>query len=166
MALPNRVQYMNTAPNPEIVREKRRAQEEETRRLEKSRLEFTKKNAVRNNKRKMSAALTILFVATGLFFTIFRSGMIYNMQNEYVQLQNETRITLKNNEALQADIIKASSIGEIAEKSLELELVSVDKESTIAVDLSKNNFAEDETVVESPKFTEKIFSMLNLNIFN
>ena len=166
MALPNRVQYMNTAPNPEIVREKRRAQEEETRRLEKSRLEFTKKNAVRNNKRKMSAALTILFVATGLFFTIFRSCMIYNMQNEYVQLQNETRITLKNNEALQADIIKASSIGEIAEKSLELELVSVDKESIIAVDLSKNNFTEDETVVESPKFTEKIFSMLNLNIFN
>lgn len=166
MALPNRVQYMSTAPNPEIIIEKRRAQEEETRRLEKSRLEFTKKNAVRNNKRKMSAALTILFVATGLFLTIFRSGMIYNMQNEYVQLQNETRTTLKNNEALQADIIKASSIGEIAEKSLELELVSVDKEIIIAVDLSKNNFTEDEPVVERPKFAEKIFSMLNLNIFN
>jgi cell division protein FtsL len=166
MALPNRVQYMNTAPNPEITREKRKSQEEETRRLEKSRQEFAKKNAVRNNKRKMSAALTIFFIATGLFFTIFRSGMIYNMQNEYVQLQNETRTTLKNNEALQAEIIKASSIGEIAEKSLEMELVSADKGSLIAADLSKNNFIEDEPVVESPKFAEKIFSMLNLNIFN
>lgn len=166
MALTNRVQYLNTAPNPEIIREKRRAQEEETRRLEKSRREFANKNAVRNNKRKMSAALTIFFIATGLFFTIFRSGMIYNMQNEYVQLQNETRTTLKNNEALQAEIIKASSIGEIAEKSLELELVSVDNESLIVADLSKNNFAEDEPVVEEPKFAEKIFSMLNLNIFN
>jgi cell division protein FtsL len=166
MALPNRVQYLNTAPNPEIIREKRRAQEDETRRLEKSRHEFTKKNAVRNNKRKMSAALTILFIATGLFLTIFRSGVIYNMQNEYVQLQNETRTTMKNNEALQAEIIKASSIGEIAEKSLELELVSVDKESTLVVDLSKNNFSEDEAVVVKPKFAEKIFSMLNLNIFN
>lgn len=166
MALPNRVQYMNTAPSPEIIIEKRRAQEEERRKLERSRQEFAKKNAVRNNKRKMSAALTIFFIATGLFFTIFRSGMIYNMQNEYVQLQNETRTTLKNNEALQAEMIKASSIGEIAEKSLELELVSVDNENLIAVDLSKNNFAEEEMVVENPKFAEKIFSMLNLNIFN
>ena len=166
MALPNRVQYMNAVPNPEITREKRRAQEEEKRRLEKSRQEFAKKNATRNNKMRMSAVLTIFFMATGLFVTIFRSGMIYNMQNEYVQLQNETRMTMKNNEALQAEIIKASSIGEIAEKSIELELVSVGQESAITADLSKNNFIEDEPVVEQPKFTDKIFSMLNLNIFN
>jgi cell division protein FtsL len=166
MALPNRVQYMNTAPNPEIIRDKRRAQEEETRRLEKSRQEFAKKNAIRNNKMRMSAILTIFFMATGLFITIFRSGMIYNMQNEYVQLQSETRTTLKNNEALQAEIIKASSIGEIAQKSLELELVSVDKESRIVADLSKNNFIVDEPLVGRPKFADRIFSMLNLNIFN
>ena len=166
MALPNRIQYMNTAPNPEITREKRKAQEEESRRLNKSRQEFVKKNATRNNKMKKSAVIAIALVAACLFLTLYRSGMIYNMQNEYVQLQTETRITTKNNEALMAEIIKASSIGEIAEKSLELELVSVDKESRIVADLSKNNFIEDEPVVVNPGFTEKIFSMINLKIFN
>ena len=166
MALPNRVQYLDTVANPEITRENRRAQEEENRRLEKSRQEFARKTAVRNNSMKMSAVLTILFMATALFVTIFRSGMIYNMQKEYVELQNETRLTLKNNEALQAEIIKASSIGEIAEKSIALELVSVGQDSAIAADLSRNNFMEDEPEMEQPKFTDKVFSLLNLNIFN
>ena len=166
MALPNRIQYMNAAPNPEINIERRRAQEEERRRLERSRQEFAKKNAARNNKMRMSAVLTIFFMVTGLFVTIFRSGMIYDMQDEYVKLQNETRITMKMNEALQAEIIKASSIGEIAEKSLELELVSAGQDSAITADLSKNNFIEEEPVVEEPRFADKIFSMLNLNIFN
>ena len=166
MALPNRVQYLDTVANPEITRENRRAQEEENRRLEKSRQEFAKKTAARNNRMKMSAVLTIFFMATALFVTIFRSGMIYNMQKEYVELQNETRLTMKNNEALQAEIIKASSIGEIAEKSIALELVSVGQESAIAADLSRNNFMEDEPLVEQPKFTDKVFSMLNLNFFN
>ena len=166
MALPNRVQYLDTVANPEITRENRRAQEEENRRLEKSRQEFARKTAVRNNSMKMSAVLTILFMATALFVTIFRSGMIYNMQKEYVELQNETRLTMKNNEALQAEIIKASSIGEIAEKSIALELVSVGQDSAIAADLSRNNFMEDEPEMEQPKFSDKVFSMLNLNIFN
>lgn len=166
MALPNRVQYLDTVANPEITRENRRAQEEENRRLEKSRQEFARKTAVRNNSMKMSAVLTILFMATALFVTIFRSGMIYNMQKEYVELQNETRLTMKNNEALQAEIIKASSIGEIAEKSIALELVSVGQDSAIAADLSRNNFMEDEPEMEQPKFTDKVFSLLNLNIFN
>jgi len=95
MALPNRVQYLSTAPNPEIRREKQREQEEERRRLEKSKKEFHRKNAARNNKMKMSAALTIFFMATGLFVTIFRSGMIYNMQNEYVQMQIILKLTLQ-----------------------------------------------------------------------
>jgi len=166
MALPNRVQYLSTAPNPEIRREKQREQEEERRRLEKSKQDFHRKNAARNNKMKMSAALTIFFMASGLFVTIFRSGKIYNMQNEYVQMQNDTRATIKSNEALKAKLIQASSIGDIAEKSIALELVSVDKADYLEVDLTKNNFMETESVQAEPKFTDKIFSMLNLNISN
>ncbi|HCW73263.1 MAG TPA: hypothetical protein DHM90_05110, partial [Clostridiaceae bacterium] len=93
-----------------------------------------------------SAALTIFFMATGLFVTIFRSGMIYNMQNEYVQMQNDTRATVKSNEALKAKLIQASSIGDIAEKSIALELVSVDKADYLEVDLAKNNFMDTESV--------------------
>ncbi len=166
MALPNRVQYLSTAPNPEIRREKQREQEEERRRLEKSRQDFHKKNAARKNKMKMSAALTIVFMASGLFVTVFRSGMIYNMQNEYVQMQNDTRATIKSNEALKAKLIQASSIGDIAEKSVALELVSVDKSEYLEIDLTKNNFIETEPENAEPKFTDKIFSMLNLNISN
>lgn len=166
MALPNRVQYLSTAPNPEIRREKQREQEEERRRLEKSKQDFHKKNAARNNQIKIKAALTIFFMAGSLFVTIFRSGMIYNMQNEYVQMQNDTRATVKINEALKAKLIQASSIGDIAEKSVALELVSVDKSDYLEIDLTKNNFIEPEAASAEPKFTDKIFSMLNLNISN
>ena len=69
-------------------------------------------------------------------------------------------------EALKAKLIQASSIGDIAEKSIALELVSVDKADYLEVDLTKNNFLETESVEAKPDFTEKIFSMLNLNIFN
>ncbi|HSL86278.1 MAG TPA: hypothetical protein VK861_05050 [Bacteroidales bacterium] len=166
MALPNRVQYFSAAPNPEIGREQQRHREEELRKLEQSRQDFKRKNAARNNKMRMSATLTIFFMAASLFVTIYRSGMIYDMQNEYVQMQTETRMTERSNEALKAKLIKASSIGDIAEKSIELELVSVDRESFIEVDLTKDNFAEIESVTAEPKFTDKIFSMLNLNISN
>lgn len=164
MALPNRVQYFSTAPNPDVSREQRRLQEEEARKLEKSRQEFQRRNAARNNKLKMSAVFTIFFVAFSLFVTIFRSGIIYNKQNDYVRMQNETRITVKNNEALKAELIKASSIGDIAEKSAVLALVESDRESYLEIDLSRNNFLEEEPVAEKANFTDKIFSMLNLNI--
>jgi cell division protein FtsL len=164
MALPNRVQYLSTAPNPEVSREQRRLQEEESRKLEKSRHEFQRRNAARNNQLRMSAVITIFFMASSLFVTIYRSGIIYNMQNEYVRMQNDTRATYKNNEALKAELIKASSIGDIAEKSIALELVESDREKSLVIDLSKNNFLEEEPVVEQLSFTDKIFSMLNLNI--
>lgn len=112
----------------------------------------------------MSAVITIFFMASSLFVTIYRSGIIYNMQNEYVRMQNDTRATYKNNEALKAELIKASSIGDIAEKSIALELVESDREKSLEIDLSKNNFLEEEPVVEQLSFTDKIFSMLNLNI--
>ena len=167
MALPNRVEYFPGAErNPKIDQEQLTRQREEQKKLERSRQELNRRNALRNNRMKMSVVMTIFFIAAVSFVTIYRSSVIYSLQNEYVTMQKDTRTLGKANEALKAELIKASSINAIVEKSESLALVEPAKDSYLMVDLSKNNFKEDEPVVEKPNLSEKILSALTLNIFN
>ena len=167
MALPNRVQYYpGVEKSPEIHQEELRKQREESKRLEKSKQEFNRRNALRNNRMKMSVVLTIFFIAAVSLVTIYRSSVIYSLQNQYVTLQSETKSLGKGNEALKAELIMASSISEIMKKSEVLALVEPAKDSYLMVDLSRNNFTEEELVVNETNFSEKILSMLSLNIFN
>ena len=167
MALPNRVEYFPGAErNPKIDQEQLTRQREEQKKLERSRQELNRRNALRNNRMKMSVVMTIFFIAAVSFVTIYRSSVIYSLQNQYVTMQKDTRTLGKANEALKAELIKASSINAIVEKSESLALVEPAKDSYLMVDLSKNNFKEDEPVVEKPNLSEKILSALTLNIFN
>lgn len=167
MALPNRVEYFPGAErNPKIDQEQLNRQREEQKKLERSRQELNRRNALRNNRMKMSVVMTIFFIAAVSFVTIYRSSVIYSLQNQYVTMQKDTRTLGKANEALKAELIKASSINAIVEKSESLALVEPAKDSYLMVDLSKNNFKEDEPVVEKPNLSEKILSALTLNIFN
>lgn len=167
MALPNRVEYFPGAErNPKIDQEQLNRQREEQKKLERSRQELNRRNALRNNRMKMSVVMTIFFIAAVSFVTIYRSSVIYSLQNQYVTMQKDTRTLGKANEALKAELIKASSINTIVEKSQSLALVEPAKDSYLMVDLSKNNFKEDEPVVEKPNLSEKILSALTLNIFN
>ena len=167
MALPNRVQYYPGAErNPKIDQEELNRQREESKKLEKSRNELNRRNALRNNRMKMSVVMTIFFIAAVSFVTIYRTSVIYSLQNEYVTMQKDTKSLGKTNEALKAELIKASSINAIVEKSKELALVEPAKDSFLMVDLSKDNFKEDGPVVTEPNFSEKILSALTLNIFN
>ncbi|MGB4590158.1 MAG: hypothetical protein WBI17_13160 [Clostridiaceae bacterium] len=167
MALPNRIQYFPGAErNPKIDQEELNRQREQSKKLEKSRQELNRRNALRNNQMKMSVVMTIFFIASVLFVTIYRTSVIYSLQNDYVSMQKDTNTLGKANEALKAELIKASSINAIVEKSEELALVEPAKDSFLMVDLSRNNFKDDEPVAEEPNLSEKILSALTLNIFN
>ncbi len=160
MALPDKFLATSPAPRPEVDIERRRKMAEERQALERSKRTFHKENAVRNNKIKIQTVMMILIIASGLFVTIFRSGAVYSAQKEYVTMQNETREVLKSNEALKANLIKASAIGELKEKSLALNLVENGGE-TLTVDLTVNHFGEEEMVAISTPLMERLFSLMN-----
>lgn len=161
MALPDKFLGTSLAPHPEVDHEKRRRNIEERRILEESKRKFQKENATRNNKIKLQTVMVILLIASGLFVTIFRTGMVYSAQNEYVALQTQTREIMKSNEALQANLIKASAIGELKEKSEGLNLTENTQGQLITVDLSVNHFSEEEIVVKPVKLLDRLFSLVN-----
>lgn len=160
MALPERVPYIHAVPNPSVEREQKRREVEEKRKLQRSREQYQKKTAVRNNAMKRSVGRSIFFMAVLLAFVLFRSSMVYNLQNQYVGMQNQIRETEKMNEDLRSKIIKASSINEIAEKSKELDLQTVNREDYIEVDFSMNHFSEGAAVTEEKSLSEQILSLI------
>lgn len=160
MALPERAPYIHTVPNPSVEREQKRREAEEQRKLQKSKELFQKKTAARNNEMKRSITKSIFFMAVLLGFVLYRGSVVFQLQNQYVSMQNEIRETLKNSEDLRSKIIKASSIGEVAEKSKNLELVAVDRAEYIEVDLFANHFSEQEIQTEEKSLSERIFSMI------
>ena len=86
--------------------------------------------------------------------------MVYDLQNQYVGMQNQIRETEKLNEDLRSKIIKASSIKELAEKSKEMELQTVNREDYIEVDLSVNHFSDGVAVTEEKSLSEQILSLI------
>lgn len=165
MALP-RVQYGSTVLNPGYAQEDPRIQRQEEKRERETQKEYTRRTAMRNNKIRKSVMMTILFMAVASFITIYRGGMIYSMQNQYVSMQSETKTLNKENEDLRAQLIKASSINDIVAKSQAMALVSVSQDSVIRVDLSKNNFKSEESVTAKASLPQKILAYLNQQIFN
>jgi cell division protein FtsB len=161
MALPDKYLATSPAPRPEVEIERRQKMAEERQAYEQSKRKFHKENAVRNNKLKRETVLLILVVGFMLFGTIYRSGMVYSVQNDYVSLQNETRDISKSNEAMKASLIKASAIGELNEKSILLNLENNGQGTVITVDLSINHFGEEEIVEQPIKLMDRLFSKLD-----
>ncbi len=161
MALPDKLVKTSPSPRPEVDYERRRKNEEERRIREESRRKYQKENAARNNKIKRQTVILILFIASALFVTIFRSGMVYLAQNQFVALQSETREIKKSNEALQANLIKASAIGELKEKAEVMNLIENTQGLAITVDLSVNHFGEEEIIEQPTKIWDRLISILN-----
>jgi cell division protein FtsL len=161
MALKNRSYISgNTVLKPKVQTEPGRI-DKDLQKLEKSRREFNRRNAVRANRVKRGILTTIAIIGILSFITIFRSAMVYNLQMEYVNLQNETRQVQKQNEALKAELIKASALDGIVTGSASLALVSEDTSKALVVDLSHDNFLPEETVMPEPGFLEKIMAFLD-----
>lgn len=135
--------------------------EEDLRKLKKSRQDYMKRNAMRNNKMKMGIISTLLFIGIFSSVTVFRSAQVYNLQKEFVGLQTETRQVMKENEALRAELIKSGALEDIVTRSSALELVEADNAFALVVNLDKENFKPEETVAESRTIIEVLFSFLN-----
>lgn len=161
MALPDKFLGTSLAPRPEVDHERRQKNEEERQAYQRSRQEFHKETAARNNKLKRQAVMMIMVIALGLFGTIVRSVLVYSAQNEFVALQNETREVVKSNEALRANLIKASAIGELKEQSVALNLMENEQGLSLTVDLSVNHFREEEIVEKPTKLMDRLFSKVN-----
>ncbi len=157
MALPDK---FSSVPQHEVEQERRHKMAEERQTLERSKRSFNKENALRNNKIKLQTVILILFIASGLFVTIFRTGTVYMAQKEYVAMQTETREVLRANEALKANLIKGSAIGELEEKALALSLTE-NGENPLKIDLSLNHFGDEEIVEKSKPLLERFFSKAN-----
>lgn len=135
--------------------------DEDLRKLKKSRQDFMKRNAMRNNKMKMGIISTLLFLGIFSSVTVFRSAQVYNLQKEFVGLQTETRQVMKENEALRAELIKSGALEDIVTRSSALELVEADNALALVVNLDKENFMPEETVAESRTIIEVLFSFLS-----
>jgi cell division protein FtsL len=161
MALRNRSYISgNTVLKPKVQTEPGRI-DKDLQKLEKSRRDFNRRNAIRANRVKRGVLTTIAIIGILSFITIFRSAMVYSLQMDYVSLQNETRQVQKQNEALKAELLKASAIDGIVTGSESLALVSEDTSKALVVDLSHENFLTEETVTPEPGFLEKIMAFLD-----
>lgn len=161
MALKNRP-YVNgntvLKPRIDVVPERI---DEDLKKLKKSRQDFMKRNAMRNNKMKMGIISTLLFIGIFSFVTVFRSAQVYNLQKEFVSIQTETRNVSRENEALRAELIKAGALGDIVTRSSSLDLVQADSAQALVVNLDKDNFMPEETVAESRTIMDVLFSFLS-----
>ena len=161
MALPDKFLETSLAPRPEVDHERRQKNEEERQAYQRSRQKFHKETAARNNKLKRQAVMMIMFISLSLFGTMVRSVFVYSAQNEFVALQNQTREVAKSNEALRANLIKASAIGELKEQSIVLNLMENEQGLSLTVDLSVNHFGEEEMVKKPANLIERLFSRVN-----
>lgn len=154
----------NTIVNPEIFESPKRSREE-IKKLQESKENYRRQNIRRNNKVRVNTILTLCFVAIICFFTIYRSSMIFSMQNEYLEMQSETKALKNENEALRSQMINASSLNEMISASEELDLVQLNKNEYLTLDLNKNNFKDIEEKIEEDNFIDKAMSFLTLKNF-
>lgn len=142
----------NTAVKPRI--KERESAGRRQKQIEKS----IKQRNIRKNEKIAKAKKELIQVIACIFVlglsTIYRDSMVYNKQNDIAKIDSEIKAMNLNNEALQVDIIKASSLNDIQTKAQKkLGLVMPKKDDVIKIDLSKNNFALNENA--SVNDTEK-----------
>ena len=154
----NKVVNPKTYNSPQISRE-------ELRKLKESKENYRNQNIRNNNKLRVNTVLTLCFVAIICFFTIYRSSMIYSLQNEYLEMQNETKVLKNENEALKSQIINASSLNEMVASSEKLNLVQLSKDEYLTLDLNKNNFEDIEEIIEEDSLIDKAMSFLTFKNF-
>lgn len=163
MALANR-NYIhgNTAPSPQFDRKA----EEEKRRLRESKkrfLESQQKQTRQRRKVHIKTLSAILGVASIFGLTIYRSTVVFEIQKQYVDLQKATTLLRKDNESLDAIIIKMSGIDGISKQAEAIGLVRASAVESIVIDLDKNNFKE-EVITEETQVNPlaKLFTLNTL----
>ncbi|NLC65638.1 MAG: hypothetical protein GX752_01695 [Clostridium sp.] len=169
MALKNERKYIsgNVVVNPETKKTPKTPKRnlEELQKLQESKNQYRRQKIRTNNKVRVNTILTLFLLAIICFFTIYRSSNIYTLQNEYLNLQNETRILKNQNEDMKSKLINASSLNEMVNESEKLNLVQLDNDEYLKLDLNKNNFKDIEEIAETNNLIEKAMSFLSFKAF-
>lgn len=130
----------NTALNP------KRKYDEINRREEKENLERQKKEQqkiARNAKKAIvKNILQIAFVSLLLgVLTIARNGKVYKIQNDLTNIKKEIKTVTAEGEALRANLLAYSSLGEIKENATKGGMKMPQKQDIITVNITKDFFA-------------------------
>lgn len=129
----------NTALNPkrkydEVKRREERENLERKRREQQRRERNAKKAVVKNILQVASIALVL-----GVL-TIGRDGKVYRMQNDLINVNKEIKNVTAEGEALRANLLKYSSLGEIKEIASSNGMVMPKQSDTITVNITKDFF--------------------------
>ena len=157
----------NNALNP-----KRKSTEREQKKYEE--LKKSKKNRERRiqeqKKKNRVAALQIaIFILLMGLVTIGRDSQVFKMQKDLTDINREIKQYQADNEALEVDLLKFSSLDNIKSSAEEqLNMTMVTKDNIVPIDLSNNYFKEldkkDKKEVEENNkgFLAKILDALNI----
>lgn len=109
--------------------------------LERAKQERNRRIKQKQRKRKLSVIQVVALVFISGITLVWRDAKIYSMQKNLATTKREIETTRLKNEALKVDLLKVSSIEYVktqAEKNLNM--VEPQKNSAMAIDLSKDNF--------------------------
>ncbi|WP_180277943.1 cell division protein FtsL [Clostridium sp. LS] len=127
----------------------------------KKRRKIANKNIVLKNRRKNDRKylLTVAVMVIGLgLITIYEDNKVYSMQGKVSGLTNEIKQTQEDNEALEVQILKYSSLSNIQENAKnKLAMYVPNKDETVRIDFSQNYFKD-----LKPKETETSTKEKNL----
>lgn len=130
----------NTALNPkrkyDEVKRKDEREKLERQRKEQQKRERNAKKAVVKNILSIASIALILGV-----FTIARDGKVYSMQNDLTNVKNEIKNATAEGEALRANLLKYSSLGEIKEIAAASGMKMPQNDDSIIVNITKDFFA-------------------------
>ena len=129
----------NTALNPKRKYDevKRREEREnlEWKRREQQRRERNAKKAVVKNILQVASIALVLGV-----LTIGRDGKVYKMQNDLINVKKEIKNVTAEGEALRANLLRYSSLGEIKEIASNNGMIMPKQSDTITVNITKDFF--------------------------
>lgn len=115
-------------------------QREDKERIKRKKARKNKKLAeTRKYNRKALAQIALLIFVMGTI-TIFREAQLFKMQREIETITSETKSINDENEALNINLLKSSSIKSVREAAEKMGMVNVTKENTVSLDLSQNYF--------------------------
>ncbi|WP_274227046.1 cell division protein FtsL [Clostridium sp. 'White wine YQ'] len=152
----------NNALNPQ--RKLREPDREEYEKLKRARKQ--RQVIINNKKAKLRAGMTqIIFLVFILgMVTIFRDSQVYKIQKSMASIDSNIKSVEADNEALNLDVLKASSLGNVKQKAeTNLGMTIPKKGDIIKVDLSQNNFnlqQVDNTKVGDTTLLEKMMDAL------
>lgn len=140
--------YGSTAPSPSVHPD-RRKEIEEKKKIQKERLRRRQLEIKEENRKKKKTMAFIGIVALFAFLTLNRSSELFTYQKQYNDLKVETREMEKEIAAAEAVILSSSGIDRIAEKAEALGMEKRTKENVIYVNLSRDNFSQEEPTIKT-----------------